>query len=80
MPKCLGITIRNVATGLLAVTLLTISTLSPVAADSTGIVPKDGFVPDAQTATQIAEAILVPIYGKTVIEGERPFRAPCSED
>lgn len=36
--------------------------------------PPKGYVPDAATATRIAEAVLVPIYGKTVL-GERPFKA-----
>ena len=37
--------------------------------------PKAGYVPDAQTAVLVAEAILVPIYGAETIRGERPFRA-----
>lgn len=37
--------------------------------------PPGGFVPDARTAVRIAEAVLMPIYGKRVIAGERPFRA-----
>jgi len=37
--------------------------------------PEKGFVPDAQTAVQIAEAVLIPVYGKTKIESERPFAA-----
>jgi len=40
-----------------------------------GVVPKGGFVPDATTAEAIAEAVLVPIYGKEVITSERPFKA-----
>jgi hypothetical protein len=35
--------------------------------------PERGCVPDASTAFKIAEAILIPIYGKDVIEQERPF-------
>jgi hypothetical protein len=37
--------------------------------------PKDGYVPDAETAKRIAEAVWIPIYGKELIEGERPFEA-----
>jgi len=37
--------------------------------------PKGGFVPDSETAVKIAEAVLVPVYGKKEIESERPFSA-----
>lgn len=37
-------------------------------------VPKDGFVPNEETAIRIAEAIWQPIYGE-VLEDERPFHA-----
>lgn len=36
-------------------------------------VPEQGFVPDERTAMTIAEAILVPIYGKKAIERQKPF-------
>jgi hypothetical protein len=38
-------------------------------------VPKQGFVPDSATAVRIAEAVLIPVYGKEQIESERPFKA-----
>lgn len=38
-------------------------------------VPKGGFVPDEQTARAIAEAVLIPIYGREKIESERPFQS-----
>jgi hypothetical protein len=37
--------------------------------------PKDGFVPNEQTAIQIAVAVWVPIYGKENIERQRPYKA-----
>jgi hypothetical protein len=40
-----------------------------------GYVPPDGFVPTAQTAIAVAEAVLTPVYGKDQIESERPFKA-----
>lgn len=40
-----------------------------------GYVPKDGFVPDSQTAIAIAVAVLTPIYGEDEINGKRPFSA-----
>jgi hypothetical protein len=36
-------------------------------------IPAGGFVPDEATAAAIAEAILVPIYGKKSIESQKPF-------
>ena len=38
-----------------------------------------GFVPDEATAVAIAEAVLVPIYGKGQIEDEKPFQAKLVE-
>ncbi len=35
--------------------------------------PKDGFVPNSETAIAIAEAVLKPIYGVDKINSERPF-------
>jgi NTF2 fold immunity protein len=37
--------------------------------------PRNGFIPDANTALKIAEAVLIPIYGKEQIAAEQPFRA-----
>ncbi|HZS57021.1 MAG TPA: NTF2 fold immunity protein [Bryobacteraceae bacterium] len=44
------------------------------------VVPKDGFVPTADVAVTIAEAVLVPVYGKQLINSERPFKAELSHD
>jgi hypothetical protein len=43
-------------------------------------VPKGGFVPDSVTAVKIAEAALIPVYGKKVIESEEPFDANLKGD
>ena len=43
-------------------------------------VPPNGLVPDEKTAIQIAEAVLLPIYGREVILGERPFRGTLHGD
>ena len=42
--------------------------------------PEDGYVPDQKTAIAIAEAVLLPIYGKNVLEKERPLRAVLKDD
>jgi hypothetical protein len=38
-------------------------------------VPPNGFVPDAATASAVAEAVLIPIYGRGRIDRERPLTA-----
>jgi NTF2 fold immunity protein len=45
-----------------------------------GYKPRSGYVPDSGTAVQIAEAVLIPIYGKKQIESERPFTATLKGD
>jgi hypothetical protein len=40
-----------------------------------GYVPHAGFVPTGEVAMQIAEAVLTPVYGSSVIKSERPFHA-----
>jgi hypothetical protein len=42
--------------------------------ESGGYVPPKGFVPDAATASRIAEAVWIPIYGEENIAKEKPFR------
>ena len=44
-----------------------------------GYAPPAGYVPDAKTAVNIAEAVLVPVYGKKQIESERPFTATLKD-
>lgn len=43
-------------------------------------VPQKGFVPDEMTAAVIAEAVLVPIYGKQIIERQKPFTVSLADD
>ena len=45
-----------------------------------GFVPKEGFVPNGEVATNIAEAVLSPVYGKQTIVSERPFKAKLNGD
>ncbi len=44
-----------------------------------GFIPKNGFVPDERTAIAIAEAVLVPIYGKEQINSEKPLKASLQD-
>lgn len=41
--------------------------------------PTVGYVPDAETAIRIAVAIWEPIYGRTQIEGQKPYRASLKD-
>jgi hypothetical protein len=43
-------------------------------------IPKRGYVPDSATAVKIAEAVLIPVYGETQIESERPFTAKLKDN
>jgi len=43
-------------------------------------VPKDGFVPNQETAMRIAEAVWIPLYGKEQIDQEKPFVAELKHD
>jgi len=40
-----------------------------------GVVPKRGFVPSAEVAEAVAEAVLTPVYGRQIVVSERPFKA-----
>jgi hypothetical protein len=42
--------------------------------------PRDGFVPDAQTAVKIAEAVLIPVYGEKQIRSEEPLTGQLKGD
>ncbi len=37
--------------------------------------PQQGYVPDEETAIKIAVAVWIPIYGKEIIEKEKPYIA-----
>ena len=42
--------------------------------------PAGGFIPNAETAERVAEAILVPVYGSKTVDEEKPFHAELSGD
>jgi hypothetical protein len=45
-----------------------------------GYVPPAGFVPRAEVAIRIAEAVLIPIYGEQNIRGQMPLTAVLEGD
>lgn len=59
-------------------TLLVFTSFTVWAYDTKNL-PKKGFIPDSVTAVKIAEAILVPIYGKEVLK-QRPFKSNLQGD
>lgn len=61
-------------------TSLTTNFMLATKAEEHSYQPKSGFVPDEKTAILIAEAVLMPIYGKEKIENERPFVATLKDD
>jgi hypothetical protein len=66
---------------LISITVLAggLSVMKSVAATHSHV-PKNGFVPDKETAIRVAEAILVPIYGEKQVAAERPFSADLKGD
>jgi len=61
-------------------TVLGFSLLIVTLARGQGYRPKEGYVPDSTTAVKIAEAVLVPVYGKKQIDSEQPFTAKLKDD
>jgi hypothetical protein len=55
-------------------------TVAALCQSEAGYRPAAGFVPDSKTAIAVAEAVLIPVYGKNQIESERPFRATLQND
>jgi len=58
-----------------AALLLCFAPALPQGPSDRGFTPKDGFVPTQAVALAIAEAVLIPVYGKSVVDSERPFKA-----
>ena len=46
---------------------------------SRSYVPKNGLVPDKDTAIAVAYAIAIPVYGKDEADSEKPFRAQLKD-
>jgi NTF2 fold immunity protein of polymorphic toxin system component len=52
----------------------------PQESKEVSVKPKNGFVPNAETAVKIAEAVLIPVYGEATVNQERPFKASRQGD
>jgi hypothetical protein len=68
---------RRIVLSLFAAALLTWSqtAVKQPTVPKDGVVPQGGFIPDAEVAVVVAEAVLVPVYGKATVGSERPFTA-----
>lgn len=43
-------------------------------------IPPNGFIPNEETAARVAEAILIPIYGKERIQKQKPLKAKLNSN
>ena len=59
--------------------ILFVVSMNAISGEKYSYIPPSGFVPDEETAIQIAEAIFIPIYGKDKIKQEYPLKATLSE-
>jgi len=55
----------------------TLAIVAPVISQESA---RRNYVPNSETAIAIAEAVLIPVYGKKQIESERPFRARLTDE
>ncbi len=56
------------------------ATAYPQTPQEPSLKPKEGFVPNAETAVKVGEAVLMPVYGERTILDERPFKATRQGD
>src|SRR5262245_25282302 len=66
---------RKLHSHLLLPALLLATLVSSAEEAQHGYVPKEGFVPNAETAISIAVAVWSPIYGTENIARQKPFQA-----
>lgn len=60
--------------------LLCFALLYQAAAADVLYIPKDGLVPNSKIAIQIADAILVGVFGENTIKSERPLNAELRDN
>ena len=65
---------------ILLVAVIVITAAVVTSQSPASFVPPNGFVPDAATASRIAEAVWIPIYGESKIAAEKPFKATLKGD
>jgi hypothetical protein len=65
---------------IIVISLLTVATTYAQTSQPSSFRPKDGFIPNAETALKVGEAVLIPVYGEKTILDERPFKATLNRD
>jgi len=65
---------------IIVISLLAVATTYAQTPEQPSFRPKDGFVPNAETAVKVREAVLIPVYGEKRILDERPFKATLNGD
>jgi hypothetical protein len=65
---------------ILVISVLALSTAYAQTSQVKSFRPKEGFIPNAETAVKVGEAVLMPIYGEKQILAERPFKAKLNGD
>ena len=70
-----GSPITRIALALVCLGIAFATALPARPADKLNYVPKDGYVPNKETAIAIAVAVWTPIYGKRQIKDEKPYVA-----
>jgi hypothetical protein len=48
--------------------------------ETANYIPPEGYVPNAKTAISITMIVAEPIYGRRVLQGEKPFTATLEKD
>lgn len=71
---------KRIITIIFALAALAATTYSQTEQKTPSFKPKEGFVPNAETAVNVGEAVLMPVYGEDKIVGERPFKATLQRD
>jgi hypothetical protein len=66
---------RTIAISVLGLATLAVTVVCSVGKPKDSYKPKEGYVPNSQTAIKIAVAVWEPIYGEKMIAGEKPYHA-----
>jgi hypothetical protein len=71
---------KRILTTIFALAALAVIAYSQTEQKTPSFRPREGFVPNAETAVKVGEAVLMPVYGEERIVGERPFKATLQRD
>jgi hypothetical protein len=63
----------------LILALLSVGSVNTQEIQKKKYIPPEGFVSDEETAVKIAEAVWLPIYGRSVLR-QKPYKATLTDD